>query len=206
MLTVRQIERLYVARDFSRLLHDLTSHRADALIRWDKQANRSVLAAAMSAIRLDELSQAHHAFCGTMVRAVLAAQEADGGWGDPLSTALCLRALLASKGNGASIDRGMAYLAAVQQDAGSFPAGPFRRMPADGHVTTSVLYLLGEFETFAAAVDGLGAADWIEHNLATLDDPTRVLWRHGSVRSRRGGPGAPRLIRRPASEHVAKVA
>ena len=206
MLTVRQIERLYVARDFSRLLHDLTSHRADALIRWDARANRGTLAAAMAAIRLDELSQAHHAFCGKMIHAVLASQEADGGWGDPLSTALCLRALLASKGNGSSIDRGMAYLVAVQQDGGSFPAGPFRRMPADGHVTAAVLYLLGEFETFASAVGASDAADWIDHNLSTLDDPTRILWRHGSVRCRRGGPGTLRVIRRPASEHVAKVA
>lgn len=185
MLTVRQIERLYTARDYSRLLHDLTSHRADALIRWDAQASRPTLAAAMAAIRLDELSQAHHPFCGKMIRAVLAAQDADGGWGDPLTTALCLRALLASKGNGVAVDRGLAYLAAIQQDEGSLPAGPFRRMPADGHVTAAVLYLLGEYTPVAAVLCLTDAADWMDANLPTFDDATRVLWRHGGVRCRR---------------------
>lgn len=190
MLTVRQIERLFTARDFSRLLHDLTSHRADALIRWDSRASRPTLAAAMAAVRLDELSQAHHPFCGKMIHAVLTAQEADGGWGDPLTTALCLRALLGSKGNGMVVDRGLAYLAAIQQDEGSLPGGPFRRMPADSHVTAAVLYLLGEFPQVAAAFRLPEAADWMDLNLGTLDAPTRILWRHGSVRCRRHGPSA----------------
>lgn len=185
MLTVRQIERLYSARDFSRLLHDLTSHRADALIRWDARANRATLAAAMAAARLDELSQAHHPYCGKMIQVVIAAQEADGGWGDPLSTALCLRALLAGKGHGVAVERGLAYLAALQQDEGAFPAGPFRRMPSDGHVTAAVLYLLAEFPAFASSVRLADAADWLDHELKTLDDATRVIWRHGGLRCRR---------------------
>lgn len=185
MLTVRQIERLYTARDFSRLLHDLTSHRADALIRWDIQADRGVLAAAMSAARLDELSQAHHPFCGKMIQAVLRAQDADGGWGDPLATALCLRALLASKGDGQAVQRGLDYLSAVQQDEGSFPGGPFRRMPADGHVTSAVLYLLAEYPAFGEAVRVPDAADWLDRHRQALDDPTRVIWRHGKLRCRR---------------------
>src|SRR3954467_4168120 len=142
MMTVRMIERTYAASDFSRLLHDLTSHRADALIRWDRAAARPVLAAAMGAIRIDELSQAHHPFCGKLLQIVLSSQEADGGWGDPLTSALCLRALLSSKGNGVSVERGLAYLAALQQEDGAFPAGPFRRMPADAHGSAAVMYLL----------------------------------------------------------------
>jgi len=198
MLTVRQIERLYRAHDYSRLLHDLTSHRAEALIRWDARANRAVLAAAMSAARLDELSQAHHPFCAKMIQSVLTAQDADGGWGDPLTTALCLRALLSSKGDGQAIQRGMAYLAALQQDEGAFPAGPFRRMPADGHVSVVILYLLAEYPSFAEAVRTSDAADWLDRNLKTLDDPTRVIWRHGSMRCRRQPQTACRVPQSPA--------
>src|SRR5688500_14965519 len=184
MMTVRMIERTYGTRDFSRLLHDLTSHRADALIRWDAQAARPTLAAAMGAIRIDELSQAHHPFCGKLLQIILSAQEADGGWGDPLSSALCLRALLASKGNGVALERGLSYLAALQQEDGAFPAGPFRRMPADAHVTAAVMYLLAEFPLAWEVVRMSSAADWLDTHIQTMDDATRVLWRHASLRCR----------------------
>lgn len=184
MMTVRMIERTFNAKDYSRLLHDLTSHRADALIRWDQRAVRPVLAAAMGAIRIDELSQAHHPFCGKLIQLVLTSQEADGGWGDPLATAICLRALLASRGDGAAIERGLAYLSAVQREEGAFPAGPFRRMPADAHVTAAVLYLLAEFKAVWEQSQLADAADWLDRSVTTMDDATRVLWRHGSLRCR----------------------
>jgi hypothetical protein len=184
MMTVRQIERLYSAKDYSRLLHDLTSHRADALIRWDSRASRPTLAAAMAAMRLDELNQAHHPYCGKLLQVVLAAQESDGGWGDPLTTALCLRALLASRGDGMVIERGVAYLAQVQRDEGAFPTGPFRRMPADTHVTAGVMYLLAEYPAFWAGVRAADAADWLDREIKTMDEATRVVWRHGSLRCR----------------------
>jgi hypothetical protein len=184
MMNVRMIDRAYAARDFSRLLHDLTSHRADALVQWDPQASRPVLAAAMSAIRLDELSQAHHPFCGKLLQIVLKAQEADGGWGDPLTSALCLRALMANRGDGVAIERGLAYLAALQQEEGSFPAGPFRRMPADAHVTAAILYFLGEYAAVYQSIHVSAAADWLNSHTPTMNDATRVLWRHGKLRCR----------------------
>ena len=190
MLTVRQIERLFAAQDYSRLLHDLTSNRGDALIRWDARASRSTLAAAMAAVRLDELNQAHHPYCGKLIAVVLAAQEADGGWGDPLTTALCLRALLANRGHGVVIERGMDYLAALQQEEASFPAGPFRRMPADLHATAALLYLLAEHPAFWAKVHAADAANWLDRQAQaeSLDPATRVLWRHGSLRCRLRSP------------------
>jgi hypothetical protein len=193
------IERTYAARDFSRLLHDLTSHRADALIQWDRQAARPILAAAMGAIRIEELSQAHHPFCGKLLQVVLGAQEADGGWGDPLTTALCLRALLSSRGNGLAIDRGLVYLASLQQDDGAFPAGPFRRMPADAHATAALLYLLAEYSAVSEVVKVNAAADWLDAHIPAMTDATRVLWRHGSLRCRQrttahtSPPSQPRL-------------
>lgn len=188
MLTVRQIDRVYAARDYARLLHDLTSHRADAVIRWDARSNRATLAAAMAAIRMDELNQAHHPYCGKLIAAVLSAQEADGGWGDPVSTALCLRALLANRGHGVTLDRGLDYLAALQQDEASFPAGPFRRMPADAHATAAVLYLLAEHPAFWAKVHAADAAHWLDRQADHLDPATRLLWRHGSLRCRLRSP------------------
>ena len=190
MLTVRQIERVFAAKDYSRLLHDLTSHRADALIRWDARAGRATLAAAMAAVRLDELNQAHHPYCGKLIQTVLSGQEADGGWGDPVTTALCLRALLANRGDGVVIDRGLDYLAALQQEEMSFPAGPFRRMPADPHATAAVLYLLAEHSAFWAKVHAADAANWLDRRAQAgqLDPATRVLWRHGSLRCRLRSP------------------
>ena len=191
MMTIRMIERTFGAKDYSRLLHDLTSHRADALIRWDAQAARPTLAAAMGAIRMDELSQAHHPLSGKLLAVVLGSQDADGGWGDPLSTALCLRALMANKGHGPAVDRGLAYLAAVQHETGAFPAGPFRRMTADAHTTSAILYLLGEFELTWDHTNAVAAADWLDANPEAIDDATRVLWRHGSLRCRHRPPTRP---------------
>lgn len=193
MMTVRMIERTYCAKDFSRLLHDLTSHRADALVQWDARASRATLAAAMVVIRMEELSQAHHPFAAKLLRVILGAQEADGGWGDPLTTALCLRALLASRGDGPAIARGLAYLAAVQHEEGAFPAGPFRRMPADAHVTAAICYFLGEYATVWESVHMNAAADWLDHQSSTMSDATRVLWRHGSLRCRIRTPQQPAM-------------
>jgi hypothetical protein len=78
----------------------------------------------------------------------------------------------------------LSYLAAVQQEEGAFPAGPFRRMPADAHVTAAILYFLGEYATAYQHVRISAAADWLDHQIATMSDATRVLWRHGKLRCR----------------------
>jgi len=198
MITARQIDRLFHGKDYSRLLHDLTSHRADALVRWDARASRHTLAAAMSAIRLDELNFAGHPLSGKMIQVVLSAQEADGGWGDPLTTALCLRALLGGRGDGVAVERGLAYLANLQQEGGSFPAGPFRRMAADGHATATVVYLLAEHPAAWAVVDLGGAADWLDANPDAQDVATRVIARHALTRCRRAP--VPTQPTRPAAK------
>jgi hypothetical protein len=194
MITARQIDRLFRTGDFSRLLHDLTSHRADALIRWDARASRQVLAAAMAAIRLDELNFAAHPLSGQMLQVVIRAQDAEGGWGDAITTALCLRALMARGGNGMAIERGLNYLANLQQEAGSFPAGPFRRMPADGHTTAAVTYLLGDQVAAFAAIDVSGGAAWLNRYLAEIDVPTRVIARTAVTRCRRAPMPAPTAL------------
>ena len=194
MITVRQMERFLNARDYARILHDLTSQRADALIRWEAQASRHTLAAAMCVIRLDELNCAAHPLASKLIAAVLASQEADGGWGDALSTALCLRALLAGRGDGVAVDRGLAFLANLQQDEGAFPAGPFRRMPADSHASAAVLYLLAELPAAWGSIDLSATLSWLQCNAYALDTATRALLRHAALRCQVGqavaGPGA----------------
>src|SRR5688572_3608149 len=56
---------------------------------------RVVPISALAMIRLDELSQAHHPFYRRLLNVILTSQQSDGGWGDLLTTALCVRALIA---------------------------------------------------------------------------------------------------------------
>ena len=68
-------------------------------------------------ISLDELEQAHNPLSRKLLNVLLVGQERDGGWGDPLTTALYLRALLCGQGQGEAVQRALAY---VSCDASSF--------------------------------------------------------------------------------------
>src|SRR5690349_17511203 len=130
MITIRQIERDWVARKYERLFDALVEIRAEGSFPFDLTDGRAVPAAAMALIRLDELSQTHVPLYTRLLRALLAAQNVnDGGWGDPVITALCLRALMAGRGNGVAIDLGLHYLADLQKTEGTWPAAPIRRFP-----------------------------------------------------------------------------
>ena len=85
----------------------------------------------MAIIRLEELSQSHVTLHKSLLRALLASQESDGGWGDPMLTSLCVRALLVNNGGGDAVDRGLSYLAALQQPSGIHfePIGQPRLLP-----------------------------------------------------------------------------
>jgi hypothetical protein len=127
-------------------------------------------------IRLDELNQSHVPLCAKLIRAVLAAQESDGGWGDVITTSLCLRALLCSNGDGDAIARGMKYLANLQKSEGIWPAIPLRRMPEDAYSSAFVLYELADHVRFRDAVAFADAVRWFEQNEAKLDPEARKLW------------------------------
>jgi hypothetical protein len=182
MTTVRQIERAWAGKAYERLFRELVAFRPEAAFPFDLDTNRPAIAAAMAMIRLEELSQSHVPLYGTLLRAVLAAQDADGGWGDAVTTALCLRALLSDHGDGMALDRGLSYLAELQKPEGVWPAGSLRRMPADAHVSAFVLYQLGDSFHFREAVRFLDALDWFEVNEATLDAPARRLWEIADLR------------------------
>lgn len=177
MVTVRQMERDWVARKYEKLLASLTAARPEANFAFDPSAGRAVPAAAVALIRLDELNQAYVPLYGRLVRALLAAQSVtDGGWGDPAVTALCLRALMGSRGNGLAIERGLDYIASLQKDDGLWPAGPIRRMAADTITSAFVLYQLGDKAVFRDAVRFDDVVEWFEARGRKLDADSRQWW------------------------------
>ena len=184
MTTVRQIERAWTARTYEKLFRELVAARPEAAFRFEVEQGRAIPTAAMALIRLDELSQSHVPLYGKLLRAVIAGQEKDGGWGDAMTTALCCRALLCSGGDGVAIDRGLQYLSNLQKDEGVWPAVPLRRMPADGYASAFVLYELGDNARFREAVRFEDAVSWFEQNEPGLDPETARLWSRARHRCR----------------------
>lgn len=176
MTTIRQIERAWVARRYEKLLAELVAARPERAFRLGVTTGRALPAAAMGVVRLDELAQNHVPLYGRLIRAIIAAQEADGGWGDPVVSALCLRALLCGRGNGVAIDRGIQYLANLQKPEGIWPGVPLRRMPADPYGSAILLYQLGDAPAFRSAVRFDDAVMWFQANADRLDDDTRRVW------------------------------
>src|SRR3989442_15827516 len=100
MITVKQIERAWNARQYERLFRELMACRPEADLNLEFDGGWAAPAAAMAVIRLDELSQSHVPACAMLIRCLIASQQSDGGWGDLTTTALCLRALLCGNGHG----------------------------------------------------------------------------------------------------------
>src|SRR3982750_1661159 len=176
MQTTRQIERHWTARQYDRLARELLAPRPENSPRLLAEVSQAVPAAALAIIRLDELNQANHPLNGKLIRTIVAAQEGDGGWGDPLVSALCLRALMCNRGLGVVVDRGIAYLAALQKDEGAWPALPIRRSAEDAVVSAFILFHLADQDAFRAAIRLDAALTWLTHRESTLDEETRRLW------------------------------
>ncbi|MCC6423815.1 MAG: hypothetical protein IT447_10085 [Phycisphaerales bacterium] len=186
MTTLRQIERLWSARRYDHLFRQLMAARPESSMRLEVEVGGSAPAAALALIRLDELCQSHQPLASDLLRALLASQESDGGWKDPMTTALCLRALFTCHGAGAAIDRGLFYLANLQKSEGIWPNVPLRRLPADPFVSAFILYQLGENPGFRAAVRFIDALNWFEHHESSLDPESRRLWDRAITRCRLG--------------------
>ena len=184
MITIRQIERAWQARTYEKLFRELVANRPEAAFRFEHEQGRAIPAAAMGVIRLDELSQSYTPLCAQLLRAVIAGQESDGGWGDPMTTALCLRALLCSSGDGAAIERGLGYLANLQKSDGAWPAVPFRRMPADGFASAFILCQLGNQVRFRDAADFDALLNWFSRNESGLTFDAGRLWDVARLRCR----------------------
>lgn len=192
MQTARQIERFWSGRQYDRLAREVLSARAESSHRLTAELSRTVPSAALALIRLDELNQSHHPLGEKLIRSILSAQEADGGWGEPLVTALCLRALLCNKGQGIAIERGLTYLADLQKTEGPWPLVPIRRTAEDAFVSAFILFQLADNPSFRAAVRFEAAVNWFVQNEPKLDEDTRRLWHRASLRCRLGLPATPR--------------
>jgi hypothetical protein len=188
MITVRQIERLWNAKTYAKLFRELMSARPEASLRLETELQRATPVAALAVIRLDELSQSYVPLCGRLIQTLLTDQQADGGWGDPMTTALCLRALLCSNGQGWAIDLGMKYLSNLQKSEGIWPAVPLRRMPADPYVSAFILMQLGDSDTFRKSVRFTDAVAWFDANKSELDPEARKLWDRATQRCGRKVP------------------
>jgi hypothetical protein len=176
MITIKQIEKHYQAGSYGKLMAELLSGRVEGSARMRLALSRAMPVAAMSIIRMEELSQNYLPACSKMIRILLAAQDSDGGWGDPMTTALCLRALMCSNGGGASVERGLAYLSNLQKDSHIWPKIPIRRMDADAFTSAFILFQLGDSPAFRAAVRFDEAVEWFERHPTSLDEETAKLW------------------------------
>jgi len=190
-MTVKQIERNWLAREYARLSDELLTNRPEGMYRQRLSASPALCAAAAGMIRLDELNQSDVPVFGLLLRTLLAAQESDGGWGDLVTTAWGLRALLLDRGGGLAVARGLAYVAALQQSQGIWPAIPIRRMPADPLVSAFVLFQLGDSDDFRRAVRFADATVWFNSRCAggqsttsELDGESRTMWERARLRCR----------------------
>jgi hypothetical protein len=184
MMTVRQIERHWDTKAFERLFSELLAARPETAFRLGFDTGRALPAAALAIIRLDELSQSNVKLYSKLIKTILAAQESDGGWGDLVVTALCLRALLCGNGNGVAIEGGLAYLAGLQKSEGIWPNIPIRRMTADPYVSALVLYQIGDFPQFRQSIRMADAVEWFTTHERSLEEETRNLWNRVRVRCR----------------------
>jgi hypothetical protein len=185
MITIRHIERLFDDHQHRRLFRELIAGRPEATFALEPVLARPVPIAALGMMRLDELSQSHTALYRRLLNVVLTAQQPHGGWTDPMTTALCLRALLSGGGKGgAAVERGLRCLAALQQPKGTWPREALRRMPMDAFATAFILMQLGDRDPFRRAVHFDDATAWFAAEHKTLDPETRRLWSHAAVRCR----------------------
>ena len=133
-------------------------------------------------LRLDELTQSQAPVYGQLLRTLISQQHPDGGFGDPATTALCLRALLSCNGSGPAIDAGLTYLANMQKQEGIWPNEPLRRLPADPAASAFILYELSQYPAFRSAIRFFDAVNWFEQNESRLEEPVRRLWNHAALR------------------------
>jgi hypothetical protein len=195
MMTIRNLERQWNAKRYPKLLAELLEARPEAGFEFEPHASQAARVAALLLIRLEELDQSHVPLADTLLRTLVAMQDADGGWGDPAVTALCLRALFCNHGAGVTIDRGLAYLANLQQPGGIWPAAPFRRMPADPLTSAFILAQLGRQPRFQLAVRLDDADEWFAQHRPSIGAEAVRAWDRARARCAAVAPsGEPAML------------
>lgn len=182
MITLRQLERWWNAGQWAAAVRELSAGRADVPGDLVHDLASPHAAAAMILIRLDELHQPFVPLASRLRRFLVAQQQADGGWDNAATTALCLRALREGDGGGLVIQRATRYLADLQRADGLWPRMPLRRLPGDALTTAFIVAHL-------AAALGEGAIHWndasiaLERHEADMDAATRRLARVAAQRA-----------------------
>ena len=183
MITVRQLERLWTAKAYNKLIEHLMLMRPEDSPRLRALLAHPLPVAAMAVIRLDELNQAHTDLARQFLRFILTRQHPDGSFGDPMVSALCLRALMCGNGAGLAIESGLRHLASLQRDDGLWPAIPLRRLPGDCFVSAFVLFHLAASPRFNQLANLDQTMTWFDLHRPTLDPDTARLSRAASLRS-----------------------
>jgi hypothetical protein len=162
MLTSKQIERLWQQHDFRKLVVMLTAGRAefpaDVVAEF---AEHPVAAASLAIIRLNELHQARSPVVQRLIEFIIGQRDPDLLWGNLTLSCVAIRALLANSTTITQAQRSLAVMAPMQKEDGSFPAQPIRRLSGDPATTALVVALLGNDESFVAAVDINNALVWL---------------------------------------------
>lgn len=165
MTTVRQIDGMWTDGQGKKLFAELSKFRPDVPeFLGAELGTHPIATAALSMLRLQELSQTRTQLYRALLARVLVTQEADGGWGDTLATVLAARALLSdSEGRSAGVKAAI-LLGNLQNEDGTFPRTTNRRLPGDTLTTAFVLAHLSRISEAAnrirleAAIGGLAAA------------------------------------------------
>jgi hypothetical protein len=185
MITVRQIERLWLSRDYTRIARLCLEIRPEASVRLALEVSRQAPVAALAVIKLDDLGQSYAPFCARLIRCLLGSQEADGGWGDPVATALAIKALSCGNGQGVAVERAITYLADLQKSDGLWPRIPLRRLPSEPFTSAFILYTLHDNPAFTSSVRFEDALTWFDHHATSLDPETDRLYRSLTIRLNR---------------------
>jgi hypothetical protein len=184
MMTLRMIERLWNGKSYLALYNLLIGARPERAFGFQTQLSSLAGVTALAIIRRDALNQSAAPFCTRLIHTLLNTQEADGGWGDLVTTTMCVRALACNQGAGVALERGLAHLAHLQKAQGIWPDGPMRRMPEDPKVSLFILYELGHLPAFRAAIRFDDARAWFERYMQVLSGECAGLWERAKLKCR----------------------
>ena len=150
MTTVKQMDSLWTVGQGKKLFSELSKFRPDVPEFLTAELGGSAVAtAALSMIRLQELSQTRTQLYRALFARLIATQESDGGWGDTIVTALAARSLL-NEPEGRSAGMGaIVLLANLQTPDGTFPRNTVRRLAGDTLTTAFVLAHLARLSEMA---------------------------------------------------------
>jgi hypothetical protein len=111
---------------------------------------------------------------GKLVRAIIAGQENDGGWGDAMTTALCFEPFFARAATGLPWIAVSSTSPIFRNRKAPGPPSRSAEWPPTDTSTAFILYQLGDQARFREAVRFESALQWFHPNASHLDPEARV--------------------------------